>query len=87
VSWPTGAIEVRRSCHRTPGADNTGSYDIFGQTNLESDMTLRQLEMMRDSIRHRTTVDAAEQPGLSQSGDQHRDQEQATIELVDDFLK
>src|SRR5437762_12672886 len=45
---------------------NHPCYDIFGQTITGTYMNLRQLEILRAVIRHRTTVAAADELALSQ---------------------
>ena len=45
---------------------NHSCYDIFGATITGSYMNLRQLEILRAVIRHRTTVAAADELALSQ---------------------
>ena len=45
---------------------NHSCYDIFRQTITGTYMNLRQLEILRAVIRHRTTVAAADELALSQ---------------------
>src|SRR4051812_48257192 len=56
-----GVITRKRSPKR-----NHSCYDIFGETITGSYMNLRQLEILRAVIRHRTTVAAADELALSQ---------------------
>jgi DNA-binding transcriptional LysR family regulator len=52
---------------RKRGADcNHSCYDIFSETITGAYMNLRQLEILRAVIRHRTTVAAADELALSQ---------------------
>lgn len=45
---------------------NSSCYDVLGLSIIGSDMNLRQLEILRAVIRHRTTVAAADELALSQ---------------------
>jgi DNA-binding transcriptional LysR family regulator len=57
----SAAITRQRGCKI-----NSFCYDVLAQSIIGSDMNLRQLEILRAVIRHRTTVAAADELALSQ---------------------
>ena len=57
----SAAITRKRGCKI-----NSFCYDVLAQSIIGSDMNLRQLEILRAVIRHRTTVAAADELALSQ---------------------